>query len=55
MNKAMQWTCPLYRISADFSELQQPLEGVAALRGGLGLAQHHALHLVVGVEWVGHR
>ena len=24
------------------------------LRGGLALAQRHALHVVIGVEWVGH-
>ncbi len=38
---------------AGFGELQQPLEGVAALRGGLALAQHHALHVVVDVERTG--
>ena len=38
---------------ARLGELQQPLEGVAALRGGLTLAQHHTLHVVVDVEWAG--
>ena len=32
-----------------------PLEGEAALRGGLALAQHHALHVVVDVERTGHQ
>ena len=40
---------------AGFGKLQQPLEGVAALRGGLALAQHHALHVVIDVERAGHK
>ena len=40
---------------AGFGELQQPLVGMATFRGGLALAQHQTLHVVVGVEWVGHR
>lgn len=55
MNRATRRTWPLFGISARFGQLQQPLKGVAALHGGLALAQHHALQVVVDVERGSHR
>jgi len=53
MNSATRRTWPLFWILAGFGKLQQPLEGVATLRGGPAPAHHHALHVVVDVERAG--
>lgn len=54
MKSATRRTWPLFRISAGFGQLQQPLEGMTTLRGGPALAHQQALHVVVNVERAGH-
>ena len=49
MNSATRRTWPLCRDLAGFGTLQRPLEDVATLRGGLALASHQALHVVLNV------